>query len=349
VPGDPPVVPAPAPAPVDGAAGEVQAEGDEAEVVTVPPEHVDPCPPDAGAFEPYVIGDDRQAKKIMPVLDEDRPHVHDTIVDGVSVKDGTGVVRLVVRAASVRGLAHRHKAIVRQDDYAISVSYDRRHLLAAVADGVSNSPRSHIAANVATRRGVERLRVLLDAGSVDDVDWGQLLVDLAEDIREQVARREIEGIDASSDMTAISAHAAATVIFAVVAIEPEEFGGHAATVVKIGDTSGWILRAEGWWTALGDVKNEGAAIAESATAALPLVPSTPPPVEKVLVRSGSALVLMTDGVGDTLGNGNSDVGAALAHLWSSPPAPLAFAAQVDFARPTFDDDRTVVAIWMGKG
>jgi hypothetical protein len=57
------------------------------------------------------------------------------------------------------------------------------------------------------------------------------------------------------------------------------------------------------------------------------------------------LVLMTDGVGDALGDGTGPVGDFLAERWRVPPTNLEFAAHVDFQRNTFDDDRTVVALW----
>ena len=57
------------------------------------------------------------------------------------------------------------------------------------------------------------------------------------------------------------------------------------------------------------------------------------------------LVLMSDGVGDPLGAGTGEVGQTLAESWRKPPYILTFAAQVEFARRSFDDDRTVIAVW----
>jgi hypothetical protein len=50
-----------------------------------------------------------------------------------------------------------------------------------------------------------------------------------------------------------------------------------------------------------------------------------------------------------LGAGTGEVGRVLADLWAAPPEMLDFAAQVGFARRTFDDDRTVVGVWLPPG
>jgi hypothetical protein len=117
--------------------------------------------------------------------------------------------------------------------------------------------------------------------------------------------------------------------------------------MSLGDTSAWQLRPdrEMPWESLREVKNAGSTIASSATAAVPLIPRQLPPPVSARLCPGEALVLMSDGVGDPLGGGTGEVGASLASAWRLPPDPLNFAAQVGFARRTFDDDRTVVAIW----
>ena len=85
-------------------------------------------------------------------------------------------------------------------------------------------------------------------------------------------------------------------------------------------------------------------IATSAVHALPLIPSEPDSPMRVVVGPEDALVLVSDGIGDPLGDGTGEVGAFLASVWSRPPAALDFAAQVGFARKSYDDDRTAVAL-----
>ena len=56
---------------------------------------------------------------------------------------------------------------------------------------------------------------------------------------------------------------------------------------------------------------------------------------------------MSDGVGNPL-QWSHEVAETLAGWWARPPEPLAFAAQVGFARQGHMDDRTVVGIWAGE-
>jgi hypothetical protein len=140
-------------------------------------------------------------------------------------------------------------------------------------------------------------------------------------------------------------------LFAVIDLEPGENGEHTAHVVALGDTSAWLL-APGDpvpWTPLQHVKNSGSEVASSTTAAIPVVPAVAPEAVVVRFGPGTALVLMTDGVGDALGGGTGEVGAFLAQAWATPPTSLNFAAQVDFARRSYDDDRTALAVWPALG
>jgi serine/threonine protein phosphatase PrpC len=137
---------------------------------------------------------------------------------------------------------------------------------------------------------------------------------------------------------------ASTLVVAVISMAPATDGSREVYVLQVGDSSGWVLRS-GRWLSMGEVKNEGVAIAESMTVALPLVPEVAPSLARGHLVPGDVLVLLTDGIGDALGSGRGEVGAALAELWATPPDPVQFAAQVGFGRKTFDDDRTALAVW----
>lgn len=125
---------------------------------------------------------------------------------------------------------------------------------------------------------------------------------------------------------------------------PRDDGIHEVVLVRLGDSSGWLLADGVRWVPLGDSRTR-------ATSS----PNRPPPACRCFPRgtprwcaelaAGSALVLMSDGVGDPLGGGTGDVGRALAASWATPPHPIEFLAQVDFGRKTFDDDRAAVAVW----
>jgi hypothetical protein len=264
----------------------------------------------------------------------------DTLVDGGCAGE------LVVRAASSRGIAHRHDRIPRQDDYAICAT--DRWLVVAVADGVSAGPQSHQAATLACRVGTAAVRDDLDA--TDDpaeVRWDDMLSTVARRIVAYGRRalsdeaRGPEDIDPKD----VASLMATTLAIAAVRLEPAADGNYEAAVVALGDTSAFLLEDGSGWTPVTAVKNDGATIASSATAALPYLPEDGVTPTHVAISPAGALMLMSDGVGDPLGRGDGPVGRHLASLWADPPDPLTFAAQVAFARKSFDDDRTVVGIW----
>lgn len=261
----------------------------------------------------------------------------DTVVDA-------GVVGpLTVRAASVRGAGHRYDGTPRQDDVALGLAGPAGEwLVVAVADGVSAGPRSHVAARVAVRSGVQLVAAALDGGDPAAVDWDLLIGTLAGHVLLQ-ARREVG--DDTLEARDAARHMATTVAFAVVPVEADAAGGRHCTVVPIGDTSVWILRAGTSWEPVTAVKNEGEAVAGSATFALPLLPSAPVVPLAAVLGPGDALFTLTDGVGDPLGDGSGEVGRALAAWWALPPNRHEFAAQVDFGRRSHTDDRTAVGVW----
>jgi hypothetical protein len=84
----------------------------------------------------------------------------------------------------------------------------------------------------------------------------------------------------------------------------------------------------------------------SAVVGLPWVPTELAPVV-VDVADGDVLLVGTDGIGDPLGGGHGGVGNLLRAVLTDPSVPslIEFAHAVDFSRETFDDDRTLVAVW----
>jgi hypothetical protein len=58
----------------------------------------------------------------------------------------------------------------------------------------------------------------------------------------------------------------------------------------------------------------------------------------------------TDGIGNPPGSGQGGVGNLFRDVLirSSAPSLIEFAHAVDFSRETFDDDRTLVAVWPRK-
>jgi Protein phosphatase 2C len=263
----------------------------------------------------------------------------DTAVDSASVSG------LEARAASCRGLLHRYDGSPRQDAYSLGMLDADAGLVLTVCDGVGSLPRSHEAAAAvcAVLPGVVS-EILAAEG---ELDWSKVFErasDAIVAIVESYARPGERPHRARDCM-------ATTVLCAV--FRPESPGRVSVELAWIGDSVAWQLDGGGHWVPLGPGSGTpDPALPSSAPAALrDGVTSALPGDQHALGRCstaigpGDAVFLMTDGVGDPLGTGAGEVGAALAALWAAPPDMLAFAAQVGFARRSFDDDRTVAGVW----
>lgn len=300
-----------------------------------------------GAVEPYSVGDPgRAADRTVPLPDVEHWDRHDTIVDGITLtSDRDRVAEL--RAASVRGLVHRHYGRVRQDEYGYRRTPDGRYLVMCVADGVSLGKHSHRAAVVAARRGTDKLASLLSTVAPGEINWPAFIGWVADQIvqvgRKHLQKLNVPGAEAFTHRE-IADHLATTVLYAVVDLLADH-QTHRVDLCAVGDTSAWVLRAGGAWEPLQPVKNEGAVMYSPSVSALPVSPPELSLPMHTTVHPGEALVLVSDGIGDALGAGTGEVGEFLAKVWRRPPSPLAFAAQAEFARKSFDDDRTAVAFW----
>jgi serine/threonine protein phosphatase PrpC len=313
-------------------------------VILAPLKLIDPW---QGSTEQYVVGDPgRAASRTVPLPDPEHWDRHDTIVDGVALtNDRIPIGEL--RAASVRGLAHRHYGRVRQDEYGYRRTPDGRYLVLCVADGVSSGRQSHRAAVTAARKGTDHLVSLLTTAPAPDIAWPVFIGHVA-DLIVRSGRKQLKllGVPDAEGFTPrqVADHLATTVLYAVVDLQADD-GSHSVDLVAVGDTSAWVLRRSGAWEPLQAVKNEGAAVYSPVVSALPVLSAQPPLPMRTRIDAGDVLVLMSDGIGDALCAGNGDVGRFLAEVWRTPPSPLAFAAQAEFARKSFDDDRTAVAFW----
>jgi hypothetical protein len=261
------------------------------------------------------------------------------VFDGFTLAKPDSVHHVVLRAASVRGLSHRAYGKPRQDEYGYQLTPDGRYLVLCVADGLSSGLRSHLGAEVAVRTGAALLVNALAGTAPAELDWDQIVGEVAGHIVAFARKRLPDGEEMAVEDVVDWMGTTAT--YAVVDLAGEVLDVHA---VMVGDSSAWVLRADGW-QALSAVKNAGADIATSAVEALPRVSQRDRPRLHATVHAGEALVLMSDGVGDALGDGCGEVGAFLGAAWRTPPHEVEFVGQVGFSRKSFDDDRTVIAVW----
>ncbi|OLF05741.1 hypothetical protein BLA60_35100 [Actinophytocola xinjiangensis] len=293
------------------------------------------APPHA-ARSPLVIG--TPVVSFEPRAPRSRTYRPDTVVDGWS----TG--RLAVRGGSVRGYQHRHDGTPRQDDFAIAAHEGTGAVVVAVADGVSEAELSHVGATLACRTAVDQLlRWLDEEGGAGQPDWADVLRcaswALVEFAKAQPGGDTDTDTDNGTEAERAERLLATTLVAAVVL--PGEDGTATVTSARAGDSTAWLLTGPDWAELFGGPAGE---LLDPAVHALPRLPAEIAGVPAVL-PAGGVLLVGTDGVGGPVGEGRGPVGAALAAGLESPPSPLDLGYLLDFSRETFDDDRTLVAVW----
>ncbi|WP_157779052.1 protein phosphatase 2C domain-containing protein [Micromonospora sp. WMMA2032] len=253
-----------------------------------------------------------------------------------SLADGWSTDRFCVRLASVRGYAHRLRGTPRQDDAAVVHHAPTGSIVLAIADGVSAAPFSHIGATAACRAAVAAIVADLDTG-IDAVDWQNVVRQTAWQLTEQA--RTIFKLP-EADPARAERELATTLVTGL--IRPTAEGAEAA-LIQVGDSSAWVLRGGEYRCLLEAKFSIDDEVLGSTVTALPRVPQVTPRVGPLV--PGDVLLVGTDGFGDPLGDGSGLVGRHLADQLGRPQPPLEFAYHLDFSRETFDDDRTLLAVW----
>ncbi|MEV4833413.1 protein phosphatase 2C domain-containing protein [Nonomuraea sp. NPDC049486] len=275
-----------------------------------------------GIPEPLVIGrTPRLLSQPGPLPSVRRP---DTEIDGCALPC------LEVRAASVRGDAHRYYGTPRQDAMGLWHDGDRR-LLACVADGLGSKEQSHIGAATACEVAHANLPDFLFCA--EPMTAARCLIEnIACDINERAENLKIAPDELS------------TTFLAAVVEELPEASMHRAVIMRVGDCTAWRLH-RGVWTSCFRDGEAADAVATSATRALPR------DVEHVEIGHadlypGDMLLLCTDGLAKPMRA--PQVSAQLSDWWRMGPPPLPeFFWHMSFRARTHDDDRTAVCIWRG--
>lgn len=258
------------------------------------------------------------------------------------VIDGWSTDAITVRGVSQRGHMHRYNGAPRQDDFAVHQLPDGR-VIVLVADGVSGAPQSHIGASTVAKQAAEWLHSNL-GHEVSSTDWSALLKSAAWALTERA--QTLLGLDAPDPLRA-EEELATTLVCAV--IEPTGPRTLRAHLVSAGDSAAWLLSAGEFVEIVTGKTVSATGIASSAVIGLPRVPTEVTP-KIVDIANNDVLLIATDGIGDPLGSGQGGVGDLFRDVLTkpSPPSLIEFAHAVDFSRETFDDDRTLVAVWPRK-
>ncbi|CAG7623116.1 protein phosphatase 2C domain-containing protein [Actinacidiphila bryophytorum] len=253
--------------------------------------------------------------------------------------DGWSTGELAMRFASVRGAKHRYYRQPRQDAARAAVHAASGSVVFAVADGVSSASEAEQGAVAACRAAVERMLDLLD-GAGGRVDLRDVACRAADRLGE-LTRWRLGGKD--PEFSEVAGLYATTLVAGVVRPHPE---GPVVEVCRVGDSGAWALdRASGRYQQLFPTKTGTDVLLVSSTVT-PL-PHVPDPLEQTGRRlsPGEVLLVGTDGFADPLGDGDGQVGSLFAAHLARPLPPLWLAHLLDFSRETFDDDRTLLAVW----
>lgn len=284
---------------------------------------------------PLTIGE--PATPVDPRLAITDPYRPDTIADG---GDAFG---LSVRGASVRGLFKRYVGGPRQDDLCLRAHLETQTLIMAAADGVSAAERSDLGAALAVRHACAAVARQLDArGQLDDdgpeLDWRQVFDHAAWALVEEHRRHSADST-ASSDQAAASL-ATTLVVAAVTALGD---GAWRAQTAAVGDSLALMLDDGEFEILVG----EGASPEGLLGGGVPALPrhSRSVGTEQRTFGPGTVLLVCTDGLALPLGDGNGAVGRMLTRELARPPEIVDFARLLDFSRSTYDDDRTLIAVW----
>ncbi len=273
---------------------------------------------------PVTIGE--PAAAIEARLAGGEPYRPDTIADG-----GTAF-GLTVRAASVRGLYKRYTGGPRQDDICLRLHAGSGTLIAAVADGVSGAARSDLGAALAVRYAAAAVVRQLDDGR-ESVDWGPVFEQAAWALVEEHRRASGFG-DAGVDDA--SGSLATTLLVAAVR-------GSDVEVAAVGDSPALLLKDSVYDAVVGE--HEGFdGLVGGGVDALPRSAGASH-VARCSFDGGGVLLLCTDGLAMPLAGGDGEVGATLARELARPPDVVDFARLLDFSRSTYDDDRSLIAVW----
>jgi hypothetical protein len=272
---------------------------------------------------PVTIGE--PAAAIEPILAATDPYRPDTIADG-----GTAF-GLTVRAASVRGLYKRYTGGPRQDDVCLRLHADTGTLIAAVADGVSGAPRSDLGAALAVRYATAAVARQLDGDAA--LDWTGVFEQAAWALVEE--HRRASG-DAGAGVDEASASLGTTLLVAAVR-------GADVEVAAVGDSPAFVLTGKDYDAVVGSQESVDGLLGGGVQA----LPRATGAVQfsRCALDPAAVLLLCTDGVALPLAGGTGEVGRVLARELARPPDVVDFARLLDFSRSTYDDDRSLIAVW----
>lgn len=284
---------------------------------------------DPGVLAPPVLGGTPRAARYpwyLPV----EPAQSGVAADQVRLGD------LEVRAASVVGPDHRceEPATARQDAYRLGRDAKGRHLVVAVADGLSSAARSDLGATVAVRAAVDLVRRELDnVAYPGDIDMTAVFTKVAGHVAGAARQLQCSPDDVL-----------AALITAIVPSRPTgPNGSRTVWLASLADVSAWLRQDLGWQRLAGAEKH---GMDRNALDAFLPHHWNRVVVDRAEVPWGGTLAVLTDGIGDALTD-VPDGARWFAERWRHPTNLASFLLDVSYEAPSQVDDRTAVVVWCG--
>jgi len=248
---------------------------------------------------------------------------------------------------SIRGASHQENGAPNQD--AFSITFARDYLVAVVSDGVSGAKHSGYGSRYMSTKVSRRI-----AAELDQQTSALGTLDLEEIIGSAIAESAkslMKWTTDSYEVPIISAdevspqEMAATLTVAVIPNEIDSENHREMTLAFIGDSPCYILAGE-QWNIKTPITKEGL-IVENSTAWVPgaVVGEITPDIVRVNVSENDVILLMTDGVSTSLGDGSYPVARFLASRLAQPQNMGDYFDSLNFDRKGEADDRTLVAIY----
>jgi hypothetical protein len=255
---------------------------------------------------------------------------------GGLVADGGRVGRTTVRTAGLRGELHQQQGTARQNCFAVGPDRDRRWTIAILADGVDGTYAAELAAQVAVRTTYRAVARMITHERHENWDWEHLGAELDRELTERLREIGRRGADQGRP------EPATRLAILVTAADPLE--DDRVDMAVVGDST--ILRlAKGGWRAPLGLRDT---TAETPPPALPVRDDSTTPELRVCRtnwRPTDALVMMTGGFAEALGDPGAGLAPRLAERWRTPPEPLTFLGDIADGLRARPDDAAVVALW----
>lgn len=256
---------------------------------------------------------------------------------------------LAVIGLSMRGTKHQYYGGPNQDSFHIVTTDD--WLIAAVADGVSNSEHSAFGARYIAQAVTRSIKAAL--GQIRSPNSQQLrlaIEDAVEDnCRTMVWRPNEIGAPTVGpdeiDPELIPAQLATTLTIVAIATSARA-DERVAHVLAVGDSPVYTL-SDGAWCLRSPHAKDGD-LMDLSTQSVPALGGQAIASDwfEFAVRSGDLVALVTDGIGNALGDGQNDVGDWLKGSLSRPCNLDQALTTLRYDRRGEDDDRTAVLIWV---